>query len=174
MTTEHTITIDDDVYQVIKKTAMKLEMVFHSETDVLRVLLGIDNGGYLSYVEAVAVLRDFKIQKASEYTRLHVNGQLPEGLPLNPKMVYENQGWRSWLHFLGSSKRFLPFDDARTKIAELIPDDFSPRTHTGWLKWCRTGKRPYSVPSNPDKVYRPEGGWKGWNHWMSAKELPNG
>ena len=171
MTTElHTITIDDDIYQAIKKTAMELELFFYKESDVLRVMLGIDNDIYLSYLEAVDKLREFKIQTASEYTRLRINGQLPERLPLNPKIVYQNQGWRSWLHFLGSSKRFLPFEDARIKIAELIPDDFSPRTHPGWLKWCRTGKRPYGVPSNPDKVYRPEGGWKGWKHWMSAKE----
>jgi len=106
MTTERTITIDDDIYQVIKKTAIKLEMIFHSETDVLRVLLGIDSGEYLSYIEAVTALHALKIPSASEYTRLHTDGQLPEGLPVNPRMVYENQGWRSSRYFLGNP--FLP------------------------------------------------------------------
>ena len=176
MTTElHTITIDDDIYQAIKKTAMELELFFYKESDVLRVMLGIDNDIYLSYLEAVDKLREFKIQTASEYTRLHINGQLPEGLPINPKMVYENQDWRSWGYFLGRTigSRFLPFEEAHAKIAELISDDFNSHTHQGWLKWCRTGKRPDDVPSNPDKVYRPEGGWKGWKHWMSVKELSN-
>ena len=34
-----------------------------------------------------------------------------------------------------------------------------------WKAWCKEGKRPATVPSDPPKVYE-DAGWQGWGHWL--------
>jgi len=37
-----------------------------------------------------------------------------------------------------------------------------------WFDYCRSGKSPSYIPSNPYKTYRGNG-WISWRHWLTNK-----
>ena len=39
-----------------------------------------------------------------------------------------------------------------------------------WNEWCKEGRRPPNVPSNPQRTYK-DGGWQGWVHWLGSSGI---
>ena len=60
------------------------------------------------------------------------------------------------------SSHFLPFEEAAGQ-AQLLKLNGAKE----WQQWCKSGKRPANLPSNPDQSYR-NTGWKGWGHWLGT------
>jgi DNA polymerase elongation subunit (family B) len=60
---------------------------------------------------------------------------------------------------LKQMSRFLPFVQARVYVRSLKLKSISE-----WTKYCKSGRKPTNIPSNPDKKYKDQG-------WISFGEL---
>lgn len=61
---------------------------------------------YLSYEDAIKVVRELNIKTQSEWYSLIKNKEnRPSGIPLSPYSYYKNKGWISWYDFLGKTKK---------------------------------------------------------------------
>ena len=58
--------------------------------------------------------------------------------------------------------KFLPFSDALA-----VAQAAGLASMREWLAWCRSGRRPPNVPSNPSQAYK-GAGWQGWGHWLGT------
>jgi hypothetical protein len=59
-------------------------------------------------------------------------------------------------------REYRPFKEARAFVRGL-----RLRSSNEWRDYCRSGKRPHDIPSNPDKVYENEG-WVGFGDWLGT------
>ena len=57
--------------------------------------------------------------------------------------------------------KFLPFEEARVFV-----HDLGVKTELEWRKYCKSGKKPLDIPSNPNGVYRKN--WKNWGDWLGT------
>lgn len=56
---------------------------------------------------------------------------------------------------------FLSFEEAREFARSL-----DLKNRNGWRKYCRSGKKPNNVPSNPLSIYKDK--WEGWFNWLGT------
>ena len=60
------------------------------------------------------------------------------------------------------TEQFLPFKEALAVARSLgLANRFE------WRAWCKDGRRPPNVPSNPERTYK-DGGWQGWGYWLGT------
>ena len=62
----------------------------------------------------------------------------------------------------GQINQFHPFNDAVKYVHVLQLGDLKE-----WQAWCKSGMRPPSIPSNPDKTYE-DAGWQGYRYWLGT------
>ena len=61
-------------------------------------------------------------------------------------------------------------DSELETIGEIVKEQ-GIKTKPQWEAFCKSGKRPSDVPSNPSRFYKEE--WKGWKDFLgTAKEDP--
>ena len=67
----------------------------------------------------------------------------------------------------GGSKKshFLPIEESVTFARGL-----QLKKKKEWEAWCRLGKRPSDIPSNPHTAYKCTG-WQGWGHWLGTSNM---
>jgi hypothetical protein len=41
------------------------------------------------------------------------------------------------------------------------------KSHSGWIKYCASGRKPHDIPSAPIAVYA-KSGWNGWGDWLGS------
>jgi len=133
---------------------------------------------FLPFAEALVLARALQLPTTRAWEAWRRAGNRPGNVPSNPDQVYRHDGWQGWGHWLGNgneaSKKgdavkrgFLPFAEALAFVRALQ----LPRA-ADWRAWCRSGKRPSNIPSNPDSTYKLEG-WQGYNHWLGLDRQPN-
>lgn len=57
--------------------------------------------------------------------------------------------------------QFLPFDEARKTVQAL-----GLKSYSAWKKYCKSRKKPSSIPSSPERVYKSE--WNGWGDFLGT------
>ena len=62
---------------------------------------------------------------------------------------------------LPSSSAFLSFEAAKIYVDNLCLGD----TEEKWDEYCKSGKRPSNIPSDPATVYQ-DAGWVSWSDWL--------
>ena len=124
---------------------------------------------FLPFAEALAVARSLNLASRFEWREWCKEGMRPAYLPAHPERTFKDAGWQGWVHWLGSSDLkpppFLPFDQALAFARSL-----GLATQKEWKAWCKQGKRPATVPSEPCKAYK-DAGWQGWVHWLGSSDL---
>ena len=122
---------------------------------------------FLPFDEALIVARSLGLANGFEWQQWCKEGMRPPNVPSNPNRTYKDQGWQGWVHWLGSgnikkASKFAPFGQALT-----FAQSFGLASKKEWQVWCKEGRRPPNVPSNPDQTYK-DGGWQGWGHWLGT------
>jgi len=124
---------------------------------------------FLAFTEALDVARSLKLASATEWRVWCKEGMRPAYLPSNPDKIYKDGGWQGWVHWLGSSDLkpvpCLPFAQALAFARSLGLANIRE-----WQAWCKEGKRPATVPSHPERIYKGSG-WQGWVHWLGSSHL---
>ncbi len=63
--------------------------------------------------------------------------------------------------WLDTEISYLPFEDARHHVLCL-----GLKSYSDWTKYCKSGKKPNSIPLSVSKVYEKD--WKGWGHFLGT------
>ena len=125
--------------------------------------LGTD---FLPFSKARDSARSSGITSIREWKKIAKEKRLPVGVPTHPEQVYRKEGWISWPDWLGTTiKKIWDFEKARDYVRRLN----IKRVET-WREYCKSGKKPEEIPSNPDRTYKNEG-WKGWPNFLGTKTI---
>jgi superfamily II DNA or RNA helicase len=129
---------------------------------------------YRAFRAARTFARALKLKSQTEWKaftqgRLPRLGRLPNDIPVTPGQVYASSGWAGWGDWLGTgriadqNKRFLPFVKARSFVRRL-----HLKTVNDWYEYCRSGRKPQSIPASPENTYK-DSGWTGIRDWLGTK-----
>ena len=131
-------------------------------------------GGWRSFKEARAFVHKLKLKNVTRDWRAYCkSGKKPDDIPTNPPAVYADAGWAGWGDWLGNGERrrgaaWRDFKDARTFVRALRLE-----SGTEWLAYCKSGKKPDDIPTNPDTVYADDG-WTSVADWLGSKRRIGG
>jgi len=112
---------------------------------------------FISYTEAKKYARSLKLKNGSEWRAFCKTGKIPKDIPKDPQKSFK-KGWKSWRDFLGTDniankkRQLLSFKQAREE-ARRLAKYYKIKTANDWIKACRTGLIPKSLPANPWITY---------------------
>lgn len=107
---------------------------------------------FVSYKDAVSLLKTLDIKTASDYRELVKSGITGSQLPSNPNVAYKE--WKSWNEFL--APKYLSYKLAQKKVKEM---NISTRKEF-------QDNRPAGIPSAPFTYYKKE--WTSWQHFLGT------
>ena len=122
---------------------------------------------FCTFQQAKKFVHKLKLKSHKEWMEYCRSGKKPKNIPAGAQKSYANYGWKNWPDFLGSKALpknliFREFEQAKKFVHKL-----KLKSHAEWLEYCRSGKRPPDIPSNPDKNYKNKG-WKNVKDWLGV------
>ena len=129
---------------------------------------GRRRGGWRDFKKARAFVRRLGLKSRSEWTEYCGSGKKPADIPSSPEYMYGETGWCGWGDWLGTGRvathlrRYRPFKDARVYARRL-----RFKSSEEWLVYCKSGKKPADIPSNPNHVYANDR-WAGYGDWLGT------
>jgi superfamily II DNA or RNA helicase len=127
---------------------------------------------YRSFKKARAFVRDLNLKSETEWKAYCKSGKKPADIPANPRGVYLNDGWAGLGDWLGNGK-VAPGQYRSFKKARAFARSLGLKFQTEWVDYCKSGKRPGDIPSNPGKAYA-ESGWVGYSDWLGTGKVAPG
>jgi superfamily II DNA or RNA helicase len=135
---------------------------------------------YRSFRKARDFARSQKLNNQTEWFAFTKSGKIPNDIPANPWVVYEDEGWDGLGDWLGTEtvatqhREYRSFVEARDWVRSL-----KLGSHKEWWLWS-TGKlsrkglpsMPSDIPSSPTRVYEED--WKGWPDWLGSRRHVGG
>jgi superfamily II DNA or RNA helicase len=137
---------------------------------------------YRSFKEARRFARSLGITKRETWVSYcsdnvqnsNFEPKLPNDIPKQPKKFYKDTGWYTWGDWLGyeiEEDEFLPFEEAREFVQNLMLGDKG-----GWNLYCdgnisELSEKPKNIPKYPHKYYKGKG-WVSWKDWFGRKISP--
>ena len=115
---------------------------------------------FLPFEEARAFAHKLGFKSQTEWRAYSKSGKKPDYIPTSPYSVYAEKGWTNWGDWLGTS--CLPFEEARAFAHKL-----GLKSQKEWLVYRKSGKRPSSIPTNPNRTYAGKG-WTSWGDWLGT------
>jgi len=123
---------------------------------------------FRSFRLARTFARQLNLKNFSAWNTYCKSGRKPNDIPSNPNLSYAGEGWKSWGDWLGTgavhSKNFLTFEEARKYSRAL-----NLHGENEWRNYCKSGKRPDFIPSNPNRTYAHKG-WIDWKDWLGNEK----
>jgi superfamily II DNA or RNA helicase len=121
---------------------------------------------YRQFEKARAFVRGLGLKSQTEWYDYRKTGKKPADIPTNPNIAYAEAGWAGIGDWLGTGTIAPHLREYRSfKKARAFARSLKLKSYTDWLKYCKSGKRPSDIPSNPDKKY-PNDGWAGIDDWL--------
>ena len=124
------------------------------------------NREYLPFEQARAFVRSLGFKTEKEWLQFSKTKEMPDNIPIYAKQTYKGKGYLSMADWLGNDKpsyvdrEFMTFTKAREFVHNLnLKNNFE------WRLYSKSGKRPYSIPSSPERKYKKKG-WKGWADFL--------
>ena len=120
---------------------------------------------YLSFNYAKRLIqKNETIKTKSDFINCKQNNLISHKIPINPEVIYKNEGWISWDDFLIYSEpkviNYLSFYDAKNYCQKL-----NLRTVTQWSKYIEGNQLPTNIPRYPNLKYKNEG-WISWEDFL--------
>jgi hypothetical protein len=111
-------------------------------------------GEYRSFTEAREFVRSLGLKSSREWNEYRKSGNKPDDIPANPNQTYKNnfKGYGDWLgtgNISSYNIQYRPFKEAREFVRKL-----GLKSHKEWREYCKSGKKPDDIPSNPWYVYK--------------------
>jgi hypothetical protein len=119
-------------------------------------------------------VRSLDLKSDAAWKAYCCSGRKPADIPANPRVIYLTEGWAGLGDWLGTgrvanqSKIFRSFEKARA-----FARSRGFRSSTEWRDYCRSGKKPADIPSNPNYEYA-KSGWIGYSDWLGTGKVPPG
>jgi hypothetical protein len=121
---------------------------------------------YREYPKARTFAHGLGLNSQAEWIDYCKSGKKPEDIPANPSRKYAGSGWIGYGDWLGTGKvaaslrQYREFPKARAFVRAL-----GLKSQTEWRDYCKLGKKPNDIPSNPLKTYA-RTGWSGTADWL--------
>ena len=130
---------------------------------------------YRSFENARKFVRSLKFKNINEYNKWFSENK-PIDIPLKPGRIYpiefqKNGKWGDWLgtgtiSSQDKRKQMKSFKDARKFVR-----NSGLKNTNEWKNYCKSGKKPDDIPSNPNETYTKE--WISMPNWLGSKNLSN-
>ena len=127
---------------------------------------------YMSFENAMEYVHTLKLKKVKEWKVWTKTSVRPANIPSTPDIIYKNDGWQGYGHWLGTSTvgvkkdhKFLPFQEALLYARRL-----KRKSQKEWHTWCKSGTRPANIPASPHNIYKNDG-WQGYGHWLGTSTV---
>jgi pterin-4a-carbinolamine dehydratase len=128
---------------------------------------------YRPFRQARAFVRRLGLRSEAEWFAYLKSGKCPLDIPANPWVVYRDRGWVSRGDWFGTGsvsnrdRQFRPFHQARAFVRRL-----GLKSQPEWFAYCRSGRCPSDIPTNPHRNYR-DRGWEGYGDWLGTGSVSN-
>jgi hypothetical protein len=121
------------------------------------------------FEEARKFARSLKLSSSVKWYEFCKSPDFPSDIPKRPERTFENEGWRGYSDWLGTThgkylrkgKGRLSFEEAREYVHSLKLKGLKD-----WWIYCKSGKRPANIPASPHESYKDE--WKGYGDWTGT------
>jgi len=129
-------------------------------------IIASQNKKFRSFKEARKFVRELGLKSQKYWRQYCSSGNKPDDIPTAPERHYSNYGWKSYPDWLGSetsasqNKVYRPYDNAKEFANKL-----KLKNTIEWYEYCKSGKKPDDIPSNPQNTYKNKG-WKGIGDWL--------
>ena len=121
---------------------------------------------YRPFKKARAFVHALGLKSSGEWLDYCRSGKKPNDIPANAYRVYAADGWSGWRDWFGTPRervtRWRPFNKARTFARGL-----GLKSQDEWFDYCKSGKKPADIPTNPRGVYA-EAGWDTMGDWLGT------
>jgi superfamily II DNA or RNA helicase len=147
---------------------MKIELGDFAEAISTRIWESVGRANWRSFEDARAFARGLGLKSETEWRAYRKSGRKPFDIPTNPHRAYADAGWAGMGDWLGTGtvasflRQYRPFRRAREFVRGL-----NLKSGNEWLDYCRSGKRPPDIPSNPNMVYV-DAGWVSMGDWLGT------
>lgn len=127
---------------------------------------------FLSYEDAKKFVGKLNLRSQTEWFIYAKSESRPKEIPYFASKKYKDQGWVSWNDFLGintireKGMEYLPFEEARKFVRSL-----GLRNRTEYREYCRSGKKPFDIPSTPEIIYK-NSGWTYYGDFLGNSSFP--
>jgi hypothetical protein len=138
---------------------------------VRRIVTRRVRGKSRSFKKARAFVLSRNLKTRAEWSVFCKSGKKPNDIPASPEPVYAEKGWAGWGDWLGTGtvathlRRYRPFKKARAFVRSR-----NLKTRAEWSVFCKSGKKPSDLPSDPAQTYK-ENGWTGWGDWLGTRTV---
>ncbi len=117
------------------------------------------------FADARAFVRGLGFTSIYQWYSYCASGARPKDIASNPQKVYEHNGWAGYRDWLGTETVRRDFKGAREYVRGL-----QLKNQSDWYAYCKSGKKPDDIPSDPHVVYK-EQGWCGLGDWLGTGTL---
>jgi superfamily II DNA or RNA helicase len=133
-------------------------------------------GEFLSFSEAKEFVKPLNLKSTNEWRNYCRSGSKPHNIPSNPRGVYKESGWISMSDFLSSKPGFIRGVYWDFKRAHKFVKSLNLAKRKDWVDYCKSGKKPLSIPSEPNLIYKNHGfttfqDWLGSNYVSNFKKI---
>ena len=116
---------------------------------------------YRSFKKARAFVRNLGLKSETEWREYCESGKKPADIPYVPIGLTRRKVGLEWatgsgLEIANRVRQYRPFEEARAFVRGL-----GLKSGTEWIDYCKSGKKPDDIPTNPHRNLR-ESGWAGY------------
>jgi hypothetical protein len=106
------------------------------------------------------------LTSGTEWIAYCKSGKKPGDIPSDPNGVYADDGWSGMGDWLGTG-RVAPGQHRSFAKARAFVRGLKLKSQSEWIDYCKSGKKPGDIPSNPQKTYANDG-WAGYGDWLGT------
>jgi superfamily II DNA or RNA helicase len=126
---------------------------------------------YRPFKKARAFVQRLGLKSRFEWNRYCKSGKKPAGIPAKPNRTYAKSGWAGigdWLgHYRIGTVAAYPRQYRSFKSARAFVRRLKLKSRDEWSSYCKSGKKPVDIPTNPERVYA-DIGWAGVGDWLGT------
>lgn len=124
---------------------------------------------YLTYEEAKKLLSNFSIKSSIFWYKNKKNMPELSLIPSAPNKFYKNNGWVSWMDFLGNTRPYVT-----CKVSYNEARDFARNINlkgmNEWRDYCSLNLLPKNMTTNPHFIYKGKG-WTSWGDFLGTNHI---
>ena len=129
-----------------------------AETTAFKTVVRIITALSMSDERIVDELRALHYGRVPSGKIINIEGNVPVGMHISLDRFAEAISVKIWARV--ARVNWLPFEEARAFVRGL-----KLKRQPAWLAYCKSGKKPNDIPSNPQQIYA-NAGWMGSSDWL--------
>lgn len=111
----------------------------------------------LSFIKAKEYVIKLNLKNYRDWVIFCKSRDKPNNIPSNPDKLYKNNGWISWIDWIG--KNYLGFDEAKECVNKL-----KLKSNSEWRILVKENNIPNNIPTSPQTFYKNK--WVSWYDWL--------